>query len=220
VGAFYPSIYIHTEIHTSYRATYEITKYANRILKIVAPKLPKAIPYDRHGENPALIRSKTYDEMVRAIAENIRYFQATDIHTIAVLCKTSREASILQKRLHKGGVNDAILLDKPNYDRTKVAVSSIYDSKGLEYDAVILANARKNNFTGSVLHNRLLYIGVTRGAHHLQIHWFGTLADTLADPALMPKIKKAKKFRKKAKKRMACLPKGNPDIILDLKPLT
>lgn len=193
------------DIRVSYRATYEITKYANRILKLIAPSLPKAVTYKRHGEKPAFIRSKSFNEMVKAIAEDIGSFKTKGIQTIAVLCKTSGEASKLQKRLRKEGIDDAMLLDKPGYERSKTAVSPIYLSKGLEYDAVILANARKNNFTGSVLHNRLLYLAVTRGAHYLHVHWFGTLADILVDPTLIPENKRVKvrKMRKRSKRYSA-----------------
>jgi len=198
-----------TDIRVSYRATYEITKYANRILKLAAPRLPRAVPYERHGEKPTLLRSKSYNEMVRTIAEDVRSFKAKGIQSIAVLCKTSTEASKMQRRIRKEGIDDAMLLDKPGYERTKIAVSSIYLSKGLEYDAIILSNARKNNFTGSVLHNRLLYIAVTRTAHHLHIHWFGTLAEALVDPSLMPKTKKGKTSRRCSRSRKVEKRKGS-----------
>lgn len=189
------------EIHLSYRATYEITKHANRILKMIEPRIPRAIPYKRHGEQPALVRSKSYSSMVAAIAEDIRSLKAKGIQTIAVLCKTSTEALRLRKRLLKEGIEDAVLLGRKDYERTKTTVSSIYQAKGLEFDAVILANARKNNYPNSVLHNRLLYIGVTRAAHELHIHWFGTLAEILVDPALVPRNKRAKVSRALRKTR-------------------
>jgi len=190
-----------SDIRVSYRATYEIAQYANRILKVAAPGMPKAIPYERHGEKPVFTRSKTYSDMVRSIAEDIRSLRGSGIETIAVLCKTSSEASKLEKRLRKERIDDAILLDKPGYERTKIAVSSIYLTKGLEYDAVVLANARKNNFTASMLHNRLLYIAVTRAAHYLHIHWFGTLAEALVDPMLIRKTKKGKARKKQWKSK-------------------
>lgn len=196
-----------TDIRISYRTTSEITKYANRILKLTAPRLPKAIAYERHGEKPLLIRSKSAKEMVKAIAEDIRSLKTKEIQSIAVLCKTSREASQLAVKLRKEGIDDAMLLDKPGYERTKTAVSPIYLSKGLEYDAVILANARKNNFTGSDLHNKLLYLATTRGAHYLHIHWFGTIAAVLEDPSLMPKTKKTKATKKRRKLRKGKLTK-------------
>ncbi len=196
-----------TDIRVSYRTTREITKYANRILKLTAPKLPKAIAYERHGEKPTLIRSKSHNEMVKAIAEDIRSLKTKGVQTIAVLCKTSQEASQLVIKLRKEGIDDAMLIDKPGYERTKIAVSSIYLSKGLEYDAVIVANARKNHFTGSDLHNKLLYLATTRGAHYLHIHWFGEIAAVLEDPNLMPKTKKVKVAKKRKKPRKGKLTK-------------
>lgn len=176
----------------SYRATRELTTYANRILKIVAPNLPKAIPYKRHGEKPVLIRSKSYAEMISAIANDIRSIREKGVQTIAVLCKTTKEASKLQKRLIKEGVEDAVLLDKQLSGLARIVVASIYQTKGIEYDVVILTNARRKTYPGTTIHNRLLYIAVTRAAHILHIHWFGTLADILADPALLLKAKKTR----------------------------
>ena len=195
------------DARVSYRATYEITKYANRILKVVAPGMHKAIPYNRHGEKPTFIRSKSYADMVTAIVKDIKSLQAQGIQTIAVLCKTSKEASKMQQMLVKEGITDAVRLDKPSYERTKIAISSIYLTKGLEYDAVILADARTSKYTGSVLHNRLLYIAITRAAHLLHVHWFGTLAEVLVDPTLLPKTKKtkARDKHKKGKKSDKCL---------------
>lgn len=189
------------EMPINYRATHEITKYANRMLKMIEHRLPRPIPYKRHGEKPVLQRSKSYSSMVTAIAEDIRSLKAKGIQTIAVLCKTSTEALRLQKRLLKEGIEDAILLGTKDYERTETTVSSIYQTRGLEFDAVILANARKNNYPNSVLHNRLLYIGVTRAAHELHIHWFGTLAEILVDPALVPRGKRTKVSRTLRKTR-------------------
>ena len=163
--------------------------------------MPKAIAYERHGEKPALIRSKSAKEMVKAIATDIRFLRNKDAQTIAVLCKTSREASQLLGKIRKEGIDDAMLLGKPGYERNKIVISPIYLSKGLEYDAVILANARKNNFNGSDLHNRLLYVATTRGAHYLHIHWFGKLAEILEDPSIMPKTEKVKASKKRTKSR-------------------
>ena len=194
-------VFAHESIHKSdmqisLRSTYEITRYANRIFKKIAPGLPIPIPYERHGEKPVLISAKSYADMVMNIAEDIRFLKNKDIQTIAVLCKTSSEAATLQKKLYKAGIQDAVPLDKTGYSRGKIAVSSIYLTKGLEYDAVILANARRNNYSGSTLHNRLLYLAVTRPAQVLHIHWFGTLADILVDATLLPKIQKTKSRKK------------------------
>ena len=59
-------------------------------------------------------------------------------------------------------------------------VSSIYGAKGLEFDAVILANARRAVYPDTTFHSRLLYLGVTRAAHVLHVHWYGVVAEVLS----------------------------------------
>jgi len=137
--------------------------------------------------------------MISAIVNDVRSVREKDVQTIAVLCRTTKEASKLQKRLVKEGIEDAVLLDKYQSSLAQIVVASIYQTKGIEYDAVILTNARKNNYPNTPIHSRLLYIAVTRAAHRLHIHWFGTLADVLVDPALLPKTKRTK-ARKKPKR--------------------
>lgn len=183
----------------SYRATFELTRYANRILRKIAPKTTGAVPYARHGEKPSFIRSKSYADMVTAIADDVKLLRTNGVQSIAILCKTSNEASRLLKELRGVGIEDAVLPYQKTYDRSKTTVSPILEIKGLEFDAVILANARRNNYISSDLHNRLLYIAVTRAAHVLHIHWFGPLADVLEDPALLPKTTRLKRRNKSGK---------------------
>ncbi len=195
-------------IRISYRATYEITKYANNILKSISPRIPRPIPYKRHGEEPAFMRSKSYADMGSAIAADIRSLQQEEgIQTIAVLCKTSVEARRLHSKLVKEHIKDLVLMDRQKPKPSKTVVSSIYLTKGVEYDAVILANARKSNYPKSLLHGRLLYIAVTRAAHRLHIHWYGTLAEPLAVTARHTetgkiRVKRSRKAINKKKKRV------------------
>ncbi|MDP2743967.1 MAG: 3'-5' exonuclease [Dehalococcoidia bacterium] len=166
----------------SYRSTYEITKYARRILTKIAPRAPRPRPYQRHGERPVFVRSKTFQDMVDAIARDIRTLSDQGMQTVAVLCKTALEASELRKKLARAGISNSVLLDKRGDYDSKVVISSIFTSKGLEYDAVILANARERNYPSTEMNGRLLYIAVTRAAHKLHVHWFGPLAKVLAVP--------------------------------------
>ena len=96
----------------------------------------------------------------------------------------------------KEGIENATLLDKQRSGLARIVIASVYQTKGIEYDTVILTNARRKNYPDTLLHSRLLYIAVTRAAHRLHIHWYGNLADILADPTLLPKAKKAKGKRR------------------------
>lgn len=187
------------DVNVSFRATYEITRYANRMLKTSAAGSTMAIPYDRHGEKPAFVRSRSHAEMVAAIAEDLRTMQAQGVQTMAVLCKTVREASKLQRDLLARGVAGAVLQDRPSGTRSQIVISPIHLARGLEYDAVVLANGRREMYTGSMIDNRLLYVAVTRAAHRLHVHWYGRLADALVDPTLLPKARRRTRRKKPAR---------------------
>lgn len=186
----------------SYRSTYEIMKYAKQILIKTDPKAPRPRPYKRHGERPVFIRSKTFKDMIDAIASDISMLEEQGIQTVAVLCRTAKEASRVHKKLVRAGIDHSVLLDKQNNYDAKVFVSSILMSKGLEYDAVILANARKRNYLATEINNKMLYIAVTRAAHRLHIHWFGSIAEVLAVPGFYEEPKKSshRSLKKNVKK--------------------
>lgn len=166
-------------VTVSYRSTNEITRYQNRILGKVDKRAPKAIPIGRHGEKPQFIRSRTYAEMVSAIANDIETMRRTAGLT-AVLSKTERESQRLLESMKERGIAASSLDDDPDKDRG-VLLCAIHQAKGLEFDSVILFNARDHVFPNDWTSNRLLYLAVTRAAKRLHIHWFGNLAEIL-DP--------------------------------------
>ena len=67
-----------------------------------------------------------------------------------------------------------------------VTVGSIILTKGLEFDAVIVANARKDNFNDTDFDRKLLYLACTRARHHLEIHWYGARSSIVPDVARLP----------------------------------
>ena len=63
--------------------------------------------------------------------------------------------------------------------RTGLTVSPILLTKGLEFDAVIVAGVHDRNFTGADFDNRLLYLACTRAKHRLSVQWFGRPSPSL-----------------------------------------
>ncbi|MBI4256922.1 UvrD-helicase domain-containing protein [Candidatus Uhrbacteria bacterium] len=125
----------------SYRPTYEITGFVREILKIADPKAPKPRAYRRHGDKVKFIRSKTQKESIQAIAEDIKGLKARGFQSLAVLCKTTREAAEIHRGLIQAGITDASLLDKQQSSASQVSVGTILISRGLEFDAVLIINA-------------------------------------------------------------------------------
>ena len=172
-------------VNISYRSTNELTVFQNKILGRMQYGGPRAIPIGRHGEEPQFIRSKTYEDMLIAILNDIKSLQSKGVKSIAVLCKTKRESQRLVEQLKERGIN-LMRLDEDSETDSNVFVASAHQVKGLEFDAVLLCNARDYNYPDTWTNNRLLYLAVTRAAKYLHIHWFGNLATVLV-PTKIPK---------------------------------
>ncbi|MBF8299580.1 MAG: uvrD/Rep helicase family protein [Dehalococcoidia bacterium] len=61
----------------------------------------------------------------------------------------------------------------------RIAIAPILLTKGLEFDAVVLAGTNKDSFTGSEFDTRLLYLACTRAKHWLHLHWSGPVSPSL-----------------------------------------
>lgn len=168
------------ESRTSYRSTAQITRFANQILRQVpGGSSGPPTPYPRDGEKPMMIEARTQAEMLDNIAEDLRVLRRDNAGTIAVLSKWTRETKIIFDGLRTRGIGDVKLLEPEGALSSPVTVAPVLLTKGLEFDAVILAGTHQRNFTGSEFDNRLLYLGCSRARHLLHIHWFGRLSDTL-----------------------------------------
>ncbi|NQT00901.1 MAG: UvrD-helicase domain-containing protein [Planctomycetes bacterium] len=180
----------------SYRSTTEITRYANRLLKKVDSKLRQAIPYERHGEAPKFIRSKSHKLMVEAIYKDVLELSRKEVKTIVLITKTRKDARNLHISLKAHGADDIGIVSNNSSALGRVSIAPISLVKGLEWDAVIIAGARAMNYPFSDFHNRLLYLAVTRAVHHLHIHWYGQLAEILEAKSLMRSLNKRTRRRK------------------------
>ena len=177
-------------LSVSYRATHEITTFSRHIFVSFAPRQRAPKCYDRHGEKPVLTRSKSYAGMMDAAAQDIVSLLDGGMTTIAVLCKTASEAMVVRRHLFPEDIGERPTLRTLSSEREKITVAAIYEVKGLEYDAVIMLNTRKQHYRNSVVDNRLLYMGSTRAAHRLHIHYYGTLAEALPRPVMRRRLKR------------------------------
>ena len=172
------------ESRTSYRSTRQITQYANRILQGLPERTKMPQPYRRSGERPLLVASNSAVEMRRSIATSVRRLtREENMRSVAVLTKWGRTADDIGEALLAEGIGAARVLTRTGLIATDVTVSPIILTKGLEFDAVIVANARKDNFNESDFDRILLYLACTRARHHLEIHWYGTRSPIVPDVA-------------------------------------
>jgi len=160
------------ELTKSYRSTYEIMEFAKKI-----QNTQRIEPVKRHGEEPGLVRCDNWQAELAAIKENITAFLNGKYTTLGILCKNSR----LAKKLHQelSGEYAVYLLDD-NSDAFKngITITTIFMSKGLEFDEVIIPCANAEMYS-SEYDRGLLYVACTRAMHKLMLSYHGNVTKFL-----------------------------------------
>lgn len=170
------------EITVSYRSTFEITTFANELLKRMpgGSSQPLAKPFDRHGPKPVLARKRHFEDMVASVAQTIQQIQKDGFKTVAVICKTIRQGKDLAAALHDHGITDFGVVEDTGFDyRGGVVIIPAYLTKGLEFDVAIVVNVDQKTYANMEDDARLLYVAITRPLHQLYLFWVGEIAPLL-----------------------------------------
>ncbi len=152
------------KLSKSYRSTIEIQNFASRLLAYNAD----TSTFERHGEVPKMIRCTDTNEMYRTIAKDAQAMRTDGLGSVAVICKSSKEAQIVAR--HLSGYIDCTLIDEHTENQVDgVLVVPVYMAKGLEFDGVIVYDASCDKYHSSY-DKQLLYIACTRPLHRLHLY--------------------------------------------------
>ena len=143
------------KLDTSYRSSYEIVDFSAKVLGgTIQTNLV------RHGEKPVVKKceiSQLFNQVENIVKKNPN-------SKIAVIVKTDKEAKqyaeILKNFTLISNENDTQLLTE------NLLITTVYLSKGLEYDHVILPNLNSDVYC-SELDRQNLYVATTRALHGL-----------------------------------------------------
>jgi DNA helicase IV len=151
----------HVTLTVNYRTPAEIMDVANRLLPAAAPGVEPARPVRSTGAFPEVVHVAP-DELVRAAADAARRASAEG-GTVAVIAPDDTHPALAAALEDRGAVADAVeAIDAP------VAVLSGLDSKGLEFDHVVVVEpARLVAPDRAGL--RLLYVVLTRATRRLVV---------------------------------------------------
>ena len=176
----YKSIFERPRVMTleqSYRTTVEIMETANVVIgKLALPGVPLAKPVIRHGEPVIIQRKESVAEITASINDKLDEFRKLGYRSIAVICKTTAEAKRFKKHLQ---ADIQLVTGRENDFEQGVKLFPSYLVKGLEFDAVCIANASRDQYY-SELDIKLLYIAMTRALHALAVYSLGPPSDFLA----------------------------------------
>jgi DNA helicase-2/ATP-dependent DNA helicase PcrA len=151
----------------SYRSTAEIIEFARRILgdgvRIESVR--------RTGTKPRLLPLPENDTGADVLADAVRSLLRADRKSIAVICRTRAEAQLVYGAL-SSRVRVSLLTGESSGFSQGVFVVPVHLAKGLEFDAVIVADAGSAAY-GQVADRKLLYTACTRALHELYVFYTG-----------------------------------------------
>ena len=145
----------------SYRSTYEIISCAKKIIddQTIEPVL-------RHGREPQKRIVHSRAEEVSSIIDITEQLRGEGLTTIALITKTLSRANEWLELLKERGIDCGILADESANLQEHLSICPLVQSKGLEFDAVIIVDADEENYPG-LLGKQQLFIAATRAMHAL-----------------------------------------------------
>lgn len=151
----------------SFRCTREIWDFCAYFL------LPEKAgeSYSRSGEAPRIHAADDRAAMEAALIAQAQACRAAGQQSVAIICKTDAEATALHASLLDR--LPVTLIGQTGLENTNdVFVISLYMAKGLEFDAVLMADVDALHYSEPEDKN-LLYVGCSRALHALHIFYAG-----------------------------------------------
>ena len=174
------NVIIH-QMRQAHSTTKQIALHNNRILSSTVPGVRKPTPSGRTGRRPSKRYSTDGEEMRRSLLKYLRnLLRLDDVDSVGILTKRHQTALALANFLKGNGVETVHYLARDGVAEKGVTLSPILLAKGLEFDAVIVANVDERNFNDTEFNRALLYIACSRARHYLEIHIQGK------EPAIVP----------------------------------
>lgn len=145
----------------SYRSTYEIITCAKKIIDdhMIEPVL-------RHGMKPKKWVVSSQEEEISSILELVEQLRKQDLATIALITKTLVRAYEWRGLLENQGLACEVLTDESTSLQENLSICPLVQSKGLEFDAVIVVDADEATYPG-LLGRQQLFVDATRAMHAL-----------------------------------------------------
>jgi DNA helicase-2/ATP-dependent DNA helicase PcrA len=159
----------------SYRSTMEIIDFANGILSSGVESSLLAVPVFRSGDPVRMIAyGEDAGELVadeqarlRTITSALKSLSGREYRTVAVLTRNLHEAAELYAELAQHFEDIHLIDGSMTQYQGGLSVLPVYLSKGLEFDAVILADADQDHYGATAWDAKLMYVGCTRALHEL-----------------------------------------------------
>ncbi len=168
-------------LRVSYRSTREIVDVAEHVLGPlmgdVRPVAPRAgAPVESFAFSSS---GECADFLSHALKELVR---AEPDASVALLARHPEQARLYYEALARAEVPHLRLVDDQDFSFTAgIDVTDVRQSKGLEFDIVILLEVTDASYPASDDARRLLHVAMTRAAHQLWVTYAGPASPLLPD---------------------------------------
>lgn len=177
------------EVSVNYRSTRPIVALTNRVLRSrLKEKAVESVAFERDGPEPTIRSLPSREQWLEELSREVRDLRA-EHPTVAVIVKLASERDELAQALADRGIPtgetvlEGIEIDQADDAGTGVLVLPASESKGLEFDAVVVADASEHNYSSRVpFDGNLLYVALSRALHRLSVFCLGTPSGYLAVP--------------------------------------
>ncbi len=161
-------------LKVSYRSTAEITTFARAVLGTFAHEAEPIAT--RHGPTVEGFQFASVGEEVAFLADALKELAADEPDAnVAVIARFPQQAEVVFEGLERAEVPRARRVAKQDFTwEAGVDVTDVRQTKGLEFDEVVLVETTKESFPDSPASRHALYVGATRAAHQLWCMSSGT----------------------------------------------
>lgn len=163
-------------LEVNYRCPPDVTELARSVLDGRTRPLPA---------EPSILRSQHESVFHLAVwlTDALRALESEDPSaSITVICRTSEAARSFERML-RHGTGARLALEGDFEFRPGLAVTSVPEVKGLEFDYVIVPDAAHTTYTPTADARRALYVAVTRATHRLALAAAGDFSPLLISNA-------------------------------------
>ena len=154
-------------LKVSYRSTAEITSFARGVL---GPHAHDAEPIaTRHGPMVELFPFSSQGEAVAFLADALKELHASEPNAnVAIVARFAQQAQIYFEGLERAEVPGVRRVAKQDFSwEAGVDVTDVRQTKGLEFDEVVLVDTNAASYPDAANTRHALYVGATRASHQL-----------------------------------------------------
>ncbi|MCJ7841906.1 UvrD-helicase domain-containing protein [Lederbergia sp. NSJ-179] len=163
----------------SYRSTYEIIAFSNKILSHLENPPAYAEPVFRSGEDVQIQQIQAEDK-TKKIVSWVNAMEHQGMNTIAVILRSESACDQVYANLKSELPALKMITSEDKTYEGGLSLLPVYVSKGLEFDAVLMVDVDEVHYPKHEQTTKLLYVGCTRALHHLSIFYSGKPSELIS----------------------------------------